>query len=274
MSDEVVASPPVTDFVVDIGEAETSFFAENGYLAIECVTTQTELDWLRDVYDTLLARPRSGFLDTVFDLARPYGSLEEPSLGQLLSPERIVPAVRETAMWQNAKRIATRLLTVAEDAVESWGHLLFKAAEHGGEIPWHQDEAYWSIDLDYHAVGAWMPLDDVNIDNGCLWFLPGSHRRDVLEHRHLGDDPRVHVLELNVDVDVGEAVAVPLTAGGMTFHHSRTLHYSRANITHSIRRAWANEYQTAPVKRDEPADRPWVTDGQRALAESFKRSKA
>ena len=119
-----------------------------------------------------------------------------------------------------------------------------------------------------------MALDDVSIDNGCLWFLPGSHRLDVVPHRHLGDDARVHVLELNVQADVSEAVAVPLSAGGMSFHHPRTLHHSRANITPSIRRAWANEYQTAPVKRDEPADRPWVTEGRRALAESFERSKS
>ena len=274
MSGAFSSSPPVTDFVVDVSEAQALFFEDNGYLVIECVTTQVELDWLREVYDALIARPRSGFLDKVFDLTRPYGSTAEPSLGQLLFPERLVPAVRETAMWQNAKRIATRLLAVAQQEVESWGHLLFKAAEHGGETPWHQDEAYWDIYLDYHAVGAWMPLDDVNIDNGCLWFLPGSHRREVLPHRHLGDDARVHVLELDVDADVSEAVAVPLSAGGMSFHHPRMLHHARANVTSSIRRAWANEYQTVPVKRDRPADRPWVTEGHRALAESLERSKS
>jgi hypothetical protein len=264
-------SPPQTDFVVDICGDETAFFAKNGYLAIPRMTTDDELEWLRGVYDALIGQPRSGFPDKVFDVTRPYGYDDAPRLGQLLFPERFVPQIRQTSMWRNAKRIATRLLAVHEDAVESWGHLLFKVPGEANETPWHQDEAYWDVKLDYHAVGAWMPLDEAGIDNGCLWFLPGSHRRDVLPHRHLDDDPSVHVLELSGDVDVADPVAVPLAAGGMSFHHPRTLHYSRANAGTSIRRAWANEFQTAPVERDAPADRPWVIDGERALAQRLGR---
>lgn len=264
-------APPPSDLQVDIGPEELEFYATHGYLACECMTTPDELEWLVEVYDTLINQPRSGLLDTVFDVARPYGSLEPPKLGQLLFPERLVPAIRETSMWRNARRVAIRLLDVPADDVEHWGHILYKEGQGGNETPWHQDEAYWDIDRHYHAVGAWMPLQDVNVANGCLWFMPGSHRGRVLEHRHLGDDPAVHILEVTEPVDEQAAVAVPLKAGGMTFHHPRLLHFARENASGSIRRAWANEFQTAPVKRDTPADRPWVVEGHRALAESYAR---
>jgi Phytanoyl-CoA dioxygenase (PhyH) len=264
-------SPPTERFDVEIDAADVEFFAENGYLAIDRVTTDAELDWLRSVYDELISRPRTGFPDKVFDLVRPYGVTDEPKVGQLLFPEQLVPAIRRTAMWNNANRIAARLLRVAQATVENWGHLIFKTPYSAQATPWHQDEAYWSVDLAYHAVGSWLAVDAATIDNGCLWFLPGSHRGEVLRHRHLGDDPAVHVLELDEPWDTRAGVPVPLAAGGMTFHHARTMHYAGPNVTGHIRRAWANEYQTAPIKLDTPANRPWVKEGNKALSAGLAR---
>jgi len=261
--------PPPTDFEVDVTDDQVAFFAENGHLSIDRITTDEEVEWLRAAYDEFESMPRSGFPDTVFDVARPYGTVEEPDLGQLLFPERRMTGLHDTAMWRNGKRIATRLLNVDEAAVESWGHLIFKPAGHGRETPWHQDEAYWETHLSYHAVGAWVPLDDTDIDNGCLWFVPGSHRGDVLQHKHLGDDPSVHILELVDEPDTSSAIPVPLRAGGVSFHHPGTLHHARANATDRTRRAWATEYQTSPVELETPADRPWVPAGHQALVDTF-----
>jgi hypothetical protein len=266
-------NPPASGYRVEVGAAEIAFFRENGYLKVDRVTTEAELEWLRNVYDALLAAPRSGYLDGVFDLSRPYGTTDEPRLGQLLFPERRVPAIRDTDMWCNARNISVALLGIEADAVESWGHLIFKGAHSLTETPWHQDEAYWDVHKSYCALGSWLALDDVDTDNGCLWFVPGSHTGDVLPHRHLGGDPEVHVLELAIDVDVCAGRPVPLRAGGMTFHHSRTLHYAGVNRTGRIRRAWANEFQAAPEDRDTPADHPWWHEGMQALHESLERRK-
>jgi ectoine hydroxylase-related dioxygenase (phytanoyl-CoA dioxygenase family) len=220
----------------------------------------------------LLAEPRSGFLDGVFDLAAPYGTQATPRLGQLLFPEQKVPAIRSTNMWRNAQRIAAALLGLELAALESWGHLIFKAPHSTAETPWHQDEAYWDVNLAYRALGSWLALDDVDTTNGCLWFVPGSHRRPVLQHRHLGGDPAVHVLELDEPTDTSAGLPVPLAAGGMTFHHSRTLHYAGTNTTDRIRRAWANEFQSAPVKRDVPAQHSWFQPGLDAMRDALART--
>jgi hypothetical protein len=55
----------------------------------------------------------------------------------------------------------------------------------------------------------------------------------------------------------------------MSFHHPRTLHFARANTTDRPRRAWATEYQTAPVQLDQPAHRPWVDEGRQALVDTL-----
>ena len=264
-----IGPPPPSDFDVDVTEEQIAFFHENGHLTVDRITTDDELEWFRAAYDEFEAMPRSGFPDTVFDVGRPYGTTEEPDLGQLLFPERLIKGVHDTALWRNGRQIAQRLLDVPADQIESWGHIIFKPPRHGAETPWHQDEAYWDTNLAYHAVGAWVPLDDVDVDNGCLWFQPGSHRGDVLEHRHLGDDPRVHILEIVEPIDTSTSVPIPMRAGGVSFHHPRTLHHAHPNTTVRHRRAWAHEYQTVPVELPIAAHRPWVDEGRQALLDTY-----
>lgn len=256
---------PQAHLDVDVSDEEVARFHRDGYLVVERITTDEEIDWIAEVYDELYAMPRTGLLDAVYDPSRPYGTLDEPELGQLLRPESWRPDLCETTLWANARRIASRLIDVPLDEIENWGHFVHKPANGGRVTPWHQDEAYWAPEHDYHAVGAWAPLEDVTVDNGCLWFVPGSHKGPVHSHRHQDDDPSVHVLVAE-GADVSDAVPVPMARGAMSFHHPRTLHYSRPNTTDRPRRAYANEFQSAPILREVPADRPWIIEGREAMA--------
>lgn len=63
--------------------------------------------------------------------------------------------------------------------------LLFQPA--GSLVPteWHQDESYW-LDLpDKRAISFWVALQDVNAENGCMWFVPGSHLKELRPHRKI-----------------------------------------------------------------------------------------
>lgn len=259
---------PTAPLDVDITDADVAFFHENGYLAVDRLITDEELEWLRATYDEIFGARAGGFPAGAFDVTRRY---DEDATGhdrrftQVLFPELSEPMLRETLYVRNGRRIASCLLDRPANEITNWGHMLTKPATIGYEAPWHQDEAYWDPAQDYAAVGAWLPLDDATVENGCLWFVPGSHRRGVHRHRHLGDDPAVHLLELDEEVDTSAAVPVPMKAGGATFHHSRMLHHSRPNTTERDRRAYANEFQTIPVRREVPADRPWYAAGTEAF---------
>jgi len=250
------------EFVVEPSDEQAAFFREHGYLALERITSDEEIAWLGERYDALFAK-RSAW----FDVSQPFGAGAEDRLGQMLFPEQRAPELRDTFYFRNARRIAARLLGLAESSLEAWGHMILKPAGNGHATPWHQDEAYWEPDFDYVAVGAWLPLEDVNRENGCMCFVPGSHRGRLLRHRHLAGNPAVHLLELDEPADTSGAIEVPLRAGGATFHHPRTLHSTAGNRTGRPRRVFANEFQTPPQKRAERAERPWVDEGKRAWAE-------
>ena len=261
---------PRTDFCVDITDTDVEYYREHGYLKCPQLAPDEEIDWLNEVYDAFLDSPRSGFLDGVFDLVSPYGTLEQPKVGQLLMPEQKCPELKETALWKNARKIATKLLNVDDAMVENWGHLIFKSPHCENVTPWHQDEAYWDPGQDYLATGCWVPLQDVDETNGCLWFVPDSHRSEVLDHRHYGDDPAVHILEIATQADTSSAVPIPLMAGEATFHNPRTLHFAGPNSTAAMRKAWANEFQTQPVSRQQAYDRPWVHEGRAEMARRYE----
>jgi len=137
----------------------------------------------------------------------------------------------------------------------------------GAPTPWHQDEAYWDPGLEYHSISVWMPLQEATLENGCMQFVPGSHKLPVAPHRSIGNDPRVHGLEIASDVDVSGAVACPLPPGGATFHLSSTLHYAGPNTTDTPRRAYILGFNTPPKPRPVPRNFWWQREKRTARQE-------
>jgi hypothetical protein len=263
IADELAARRPDAELDVALDARKRAEFRERGFVSIERITTDAELAWLGEVYDWLFAERVQAVRGGYFDLSRPYESEGEDRLPQILLPEALLPVLRRTAFWRNGRALAAALLGVEAAALLGWGHMIRKPARVGEALPWHQDEAYWDPAFDYTALGCWMPLDDATLESGCMSFIPGSHRGPVRVHRHVGDDPRVHALVTD-DVDPGLAEAVPLPAGGALFHHCRTLHGSGPNTSPRVRRAYANEWQLPPLRRDAAPARPWIEEGKRA----------
>lgn len=110
-------------------------------------------------------------------------------------------------------------------------------------------------------------------ENGCMWFNDGSHEWEVLEHRSIGNDPRIHGLELVDDSVILNPVVCPLPPGGITIHRNRTAHYTGPNLTDSPRRALilSSRLPTRPY----PADRrfPWNEEKKTLRQERAERAQ-
>ncbi len=222
---------------VELTKEQIDFYDREGYLVVDQVSTPGELQQLRGIYDDLFARRAGRAEGNQFDLAGVDEDGQREKLPQILDASGYAPALRTTLAWVNAGRIMTQLLGHAPDRRRD--HAILKPALDGAATPWHQDEAYWSPAHEHRSLSLWLALQDVDESMGCMHFVPGSHRREVLEHRPIGNDPRVHGLEL-VDGahDLSGAVSCPLRAGGCTVHSQRTLHYAPPNRSSRARRAW------------------------------------
>lgn len=128
--------------------------------------------------------------------------------------------------------IAAHLLEVS--GVRLWhDQLLYKLPQSGdqGNIGWHQDQGSWlSMDTD-RAITAWVAFDDVDEKNGCMEVVPGSHKWGLLGEQHFRfkdlEDQEKRIIEKSGKAF--ETAPCILPAGCVSFHHSHTIHGSRAN---------------------------------------------
>ena len=69
-----------------------------------------------------------------------------------------------------------------------WNMSFFaKPAQNGKKTPWHQDGQYWPI-RPLSTCTVWIAIDDATVENGCMQFIPGSHRDKRLMKHYQNDD--------------------------------------------------------------------------------------
>ena len=166
--------PPPRTLDVSPQASDAAFFREHGYLAVERITTDAELRWLRDVFDSVVLESETSGHAT---------DGGETGFQQYAFPEIAFSSLLDTTFRHNARRFAAALLGTTEDELVAWGQFLWKRAGDGKITPWHQDEAYWDPERTYKAVAAWLPLHDCPVERSCLHFLPGSPSASRLRSR-------------------------------------------------------------------------------------------
>ncbi|MQA87281.1 MAG: hypothetical protein GEV03_22300 [Streptosporangiales bacterium] len=217
------------------------FFATHGFCAVEPLLDEELLTATRNRLGDILAG-RTDFPATAFDTER------QPTSG---GAEPVIRKLKDLA--RNDEFFATlardnRILDLVQEitgpdiklhASIGW----MKPPHIGSPKSPHQDSAYWTHVEPPEFVVCWIAIDPATADNGCLNFLPGSHRRGILPHAMLEE---WRVPEENVPYD--QAVAVPVPAGGASFHSGKTVHWSGPNHTPHPRRAISFAYMSARCK--------------------------
>lgn len=138
-----------------------------------------------------------------------------------------------------------------------WGASLF-IKEAGSEkiISWHQDLTYWGLD-DAQETTCWVALSDVSPDSGCMRFVPGSHKEQIVPHRDTFAENNMlsRGQEIAVDVDEENAVQVALKPGEASMHHGHLFHASGPNTSADRRIGFAIRYIPTSMKQ-QTGDKP------------------
>jgi phytanoyl-CoA hydroxylase len=118
-----------------------------------------------------------------------------------------------------------------------------KPPRTGGWNGWHVDLPTFPLIPPYTAITAWIALDDIDLENGCLRMVPGSQAFDASDLT--GEDWGIPELP---DLYCGHSIRVairPLRAGHVHFHHARTWHASSPNPSSKRRRALSIHFASA-----------------------------
>lgn len=218
-----------------LSEEQVAFFREHGYLAGVRVLSDEQVETLRQELVALVDPAHPGNR-----LFYEYNSNESPDSARVLfhalGAWRITPGFHDI-LWNPAFTVpASQLL---QGAVRFWHDQLFcKPARHGGVVAWHQDYSYWTRTEPMAHLTCWIGLDDATRENGCLQYIPGSHRWKLLPVTGLAGDMNAiqTVLSESQKRDF-RPVAIELKKGECAFHHPLMVHGSYENSTDGPRRA-------------------------------------
>ncbi|HOE96345.1 MAG TPA: phytanoyl-CoA dioxygenase family protein [Candidatus Sumerlaeota bacterium] len=120
----------------------------------------------------------------------------------------------------------------------------------GTEVLWHQDGGYTeSIQGNQEGVAhlrmvnVWSPLVPANRANGCMQFIPGTHRLGPVPHV-----PKTHYLEVDravLDPLLDQAVDIELLPGDVVLFHNLLFHQGQPNHSDHVRWSLDWRYQDA-----------------------------
>ena len=208
---------------------------------VENVLTTPQLDDLRSDLRPILANASSVTeSDDIYDL-EPGHAPDSPRVRRIKTPHLVMPSVDALARSPVLVNMLTLLLGPSVRFQIS--KLNMKSAGYGAAVEWHQDWAFYPhTNDDLLAVGVM--LDDVDLSNGPMQVIPGSHKGPVYDH-HAGGFFCGAIDPTRCDVDFSTAVPLTGAAGSLTFHHVRTVHGSAPNLSDKPRNFLIFQYTAA-----------------------------
>src|SRR5712671_5724099 len=211
--------------VVTHGEADSyrltndqlEFFQANGYLTGIRLLNDEQIEALRSESAELMD-PAHAANDLFYEFHTNESKDPSKVLFHALGAWRIAPGFHDL-LWNPAFVVpASQLLG---GVVRLWHDQLFcKPAHHGGVVAWHQDYSYWTRTRPMAHLSCWSGLDDSTRENGCVHYVPGSHRWNLLPREDFAND--MDTIKGTLTEEQKRAFnpkAIELKKGECSFHH-------------------------------------------------------
>ncbi|KAJ2308746.1 hypothetical protein IWW55_000249 [Coemansia sp. RSA 2706] len=158
------------------------------------------------------------------------------------------PVFQQITHSRRTQEIAQQLGFRDPRALQSM--VICKQPAIGGAVPMHQDSTFLFTDPP-SACGFWIALEDCTLTNGCLHFVPGSHRSTPVTRRWIRK-PAPEVGTEMVDIEPTFSLypfkgskeseliepkerAVEVAAGSLVLIHGQVLHRSSHNYSSESR---------------------------------------
>jgi ectoine hydroxylase-related dioxygenase (phytanoyl-CoA dioxygenase family) len=219
-----VASPQV------LSRDQIAAFNRDGYISGIRIFSEEEIADHRRYFDALLARVLSSGQDSysIKTAHLLYGRVYD-----LLTDARIVAYVKD----------------LLGENVVGWGsHYFCKLPGDGRTVGWHQDAGYWPLSPT-RALTVWLAIDDADVENACMRFIPGTHHYGHLTYQLTEESDPSLLNQVVPDIErFGNPVNNVLKAGQASIHTDLLLHGSEANMSTRRRCGLTLRYTTADVR--------------------------
>jgi len=221
----------------ELTSAQLHFFEENGYLTNLPILTSGQVDQLLNELNLLCDPKHPGH-----GLFYEFHANESPDptkiLLHALGAWRITEGFHDLVFHPAITRKCSQLL--GEKPIRFWHDQLFcKPSKHGSCVAWHQDYSYWTRTTPLSHLTIHIALDDQTPENGCLHYVPGSHKWNLLPitDRHFANMDSIQEVLNEEQKAQFKPVPMLLKKGQATIHHGLTVHGSFENKSDFQRRA-------------------------------------
>ncbi|MEM7534307.1 MAG: phytanoyl-CoA dioxygenase family protein [Chloroflexota bacterium] len=224
-----------------ISQETYNHYWAKGWAVVEHVFTAEEVDQIAalalDVSQKELETAQDSYV------------VDKSADGELM-PRKIMTPFRKHGDFQHFA-LDDRIIHLITDLVGEppllvTDQIFMKPPRFGSAKPYHQDNFYFECVPGDHVITAWIALDDVDEENGCLRYIDGSHKAGIIPHEPLPGEP-YNLVPPPERVDLQKESLAPVGKGGIVFHHSQTLHTSYRNESNRWRRGYATHWASAKV---------------------------
>lgn len=145
---------------------------------------------------------------------------------------------------------------IGDDVRLYWDQSVYKKSGVPQEFPWHQDNGYTFVEPQQYLT-FWIPLVDVDVENGCPWIAPGMHKLGTLEHW-------ATPIGLKCLDDAPDAVPAPASRGDAIVFSSLSPHRTGPNLkVGTVRKAYILQYAPEGAEAIKNGERVLQNDPER-----------
>ena len=230
---------------------ERTSWDENGYFIRYDVFTKAENDFLAQIADAIATGKRPFRAQNVHQNAMVRdGKTEASGPNAMHAIHHINHYSPEFLERTRDPRLTDPVVDLIGPNILGLNNLyIWKPPKIGLGFPWHQDKWYFNHQyITTKTVGTWTAIDAADIENGCLYVIPGSHKKGVREHVEL-EGSQQNEFKLALGARDEESVAVEVPPGTVVFFNNELLHKSTDNHSERFRRCNVAHYISADSER-------------------------
>ena len=230
---------------------ERSSWDENGYFIRYDVFAEQENNVLRQIADDIVDGKRSFPIENINrNVLVTDGKVEASGIHAMHKIHHVSCYISEFLARVRDPRLTDPIVDLLGPDILGLNNLyIWKSPKIGLGFPWHQDKWYFNHQYKTEmTVGTWTAIDAADIDNGCLYVIPGSHKYGILKHEDL-EGPQQSEFKIARDAKDEDGVAVEVPPGAVVWFNNQLLHKSTDNHSLRFRRCNVAHYISAYAER-------------------------
>jgi phytanoyl-CoA hydroxylase len=203
-----------------ISEAEKDSYHANGYLVVGGLFSQEECDFWSKYFTEMVERGGDGWAEGEVD-----SSNEDPlkRYPRLLQPHRGDKVAFDYMVDPRINRYLTSFYNREPFAVQTM--VYFKPPGARGQAL-HQDNRYLQAEPGT-CMAAWLALEDIDLENGCLEVVPGTHDMPMICTQEA--DTTKSFTGVVINLPGMSAIPIIMKKGDVIFFNGSVVHGSGPN---------------------------------------------